>query len=272
VLTTKAQILLRDIYYRQANLIPVIYPDCDATTRISALSTTRAGGVSAAPYDDGKGGGGLNLGTHVGDQVQDVEANRSLLRQLLPASPIWLSQVHGTKVVDAADAVSGTEADGIVATQPGQVCAIMTADCLPVLFCDAAGKVVGAAHAGWRGLAGGVLENTVAKMRAAGAEEIIAWLGPAIGPTRFEVGGEVLAAFADHDPRAATAFLAIPERAGKYLADIYALARLRLQSAGVQRIDGGGLCTVTDPGFYSYRRDGVTGRMASLIWIKDAAT
>ncbi|HXA46076.1 MAG TPA: peptidoglycan editing factor PgeF [Burkholderiaceae bacterium] len=246
----------------------VIYPVWDAPTGIGALSTTRLGGVSAAPYDDGAGGGGLNLGTHVGDNAQDVEANRSLLRQLLPASPIWLSQVHGTRVVDAADAVSGTEADAIIATQPGQVCTIMTADCLPVLFCDVAGKVVGAAHAGWRGLAGGVLENTVACMRAAGAEEIIAWMGPAIGPTRFEVGAEVVAAFADHDAQAVHAFQAIPERAGKYLADIYALARLRLQSVGVRRISGGDLCTVTEPNFYSYRRDGVTGRMASLVWIK----
>jgi YfiH family protein len=250
-------------------LIPVIYPDWSAPKHIGALSTIRAGGVSTAPYDNG-GTGGLNLGTHVNDRAQDVEINRGLLRQLLPASPIWLAQVHGTRVVDAADAISGTEADAIITTQPGQVCTIMTADCLPVLFSDAAGKVVGAAHAGWRGLAGGVLENTVARMRAAGADEIIAWLGPAIGPTRFEVGSDVLAAFADHDPRAASAFSAIPERADKYLADIYALARLRLQSVGVQRIAGGGLCTVTDPGFYSYRRDGVTGRMASLIWIKDA--
>lgn len=246
-----------------------IYPEWDAPPRIGALTTTRAGGVSAAPYDDGAGGGGLNLGSHVGDRMSDVDANRQILRDFLPASPIWLNQVHGNHVVDAADATAGAEADAIVATRPGLVCAILTADCLPVLLCDSAGQVVGAAHAGWRGLASGVLENTVAHMRAVGAGELLAWLGPAIGPARFEVGEDVLAAFAARDAQAANAFQAIPGHAGKYWADIYALARMRLQSVGVQHIFGGGLCTVSERRFYSYRRDGVTGRMASLIWIKE---
>jgi YfiH family protein len=245
----------------------LIYPNWEVPSDIGAFSTTRQGGASAAPYDDGAGGGGLNLGSHVGDRLQDVERNRSLLSRHIPALPIWLSQVHGTRVVDASDAVCGEEADAIVATQAGLVCAVQTADCLPVLLCDRSGRVVGAAHAGWRGLVGGVLENTVAKMRAAGANELIAWLGPAIGPARFEVGSDVFAAFADRDARAASAFHTIPGRAGKYWADIYTLARLRLQSAGVTHISGGDMCTVSEQRFYSYRRDGVTGRMASLIWI-----
>ena len=249
-----------------------LYPEWDAPAQIGALSTTRHGGVSAAPYDDGtgSGAGGLNLGSHVGDRLQDVEANRHALQRFLPASPIWLNQVHGSHVVNAADVVSGVQADAIVATQPGLVCAILTADCLPVLFCDADGKVVGATHAGWRGLASDVLENTVAHMRAAGADQVMAWLGPAIGPNRFEVGADVLAAFVDRDAQAARAFQAISGSAGKYLADIYALARLRLESVGVMRIYGGDCCTVSEPRFYSYRRDGVTGRMASLIWIKES--
>jgi len=246
----------------------LIYPDWDAPTQIGALSTTRIGGVSGAPYDDGAGGGGLNLRAQVGDCLQDVETNRSMLQRLLPHAPIWLSQVHGNRVVDAAQATAGEEADAIIATQPGQVCAIQTADCLPVLLCDRAARAVGAAHAGWRGLAAGVLENTVARMHAEGADDVIAWLGPAIGPTRFEVGGDVYAAFVERDAQASAAFTAIPEHPGKYWADIYALARMRLQAVGVRQISGGGLCTVSERRFYSYRRDGVTGRMATLVWIK----
>lgn len=247
---------------------------------IGAWSTTRAGGVSPAPYGDGQGGGGWNLGVHVGDQSRHVGENRALLRALLPAEPAWLTQVHGTEVADAATVAptaSGLapEADASIARLPGIVCAIMTADCLPVLFCDTAGAVVGAAHAGWRGLAGGVLARTVASMRAAGAGEILAWLGPAIGPGQFEVGEEVLQAFVAGapDPAAAgaarNAFHARPGLPGKYLADIYALARLMLAREGVLRVAGGEYCTVSQPDrFYSYRRDGVTGRQASLIWIK----
>jgi YfiH family protein len=251
-----------------------LYPEWDAPASIKALATTRQGGVSMVPYDDGAGNGGLNLGSHVNDLPQHVMRNRALLRALTPAEPAWLSQVHGAAVVDAAtvaaNAQTNRQADAAIATQGGVVCAILTADCLPVLLCDTAGRVVGAAHAGWRGLAGGVLENTVAAMRDAGAGELLAWLGPAIGPERFEVGEDVLQAFAGRHAQAQRAFRPSAEKPGKYLADIYALARLRLESAGVRRVFGGGHCTVSEQRFYSYRRDGVTGRMASLIWIDES--
>lgn len=241
----------------------------DAPGNIGAISTTRKGGLSQAPYDDGEGGGGLNLGIHVGDDPGRVHANRALLRATVPSEPAWLSQVHGITVLDAAHVAGAPQADASMTTQAGVVCAIQTADCLPVLFCDAAGQVVGAAHAGWRGLAGGVLETTVKRMRAAGANDILAWLGPAIGPHRFEVGQEVFDAFIAREAQMAQAFVSIADAPGKYLADIYQLARLALASVGVDRVSGGGLCTVSDRNrFYSYRRDGTTGRMASLIWLK----
>lgn len=260
------------------------WPDLPAG--VGALSTTRRGGVSAAPYDDGAGGGGLNLGVHVNDARANVVRNRALLRAVLPSEPAWLTQVHGTAVADAAavaaaqaagaDSYAGApEADASIATAPGAVCVVMTADCLPVLFCDRAGTVVAAAHAGWRGLAGGVLGRTVAAMRAAGAGEILAWLGPAIGPSQFEVGADVLEAFlagasdAQGRQQVQSAFRAKPGQAGKYLSDIYALARHMLRGDGVERVAGGEYCTVTDASrFYSYRRDGVTGRQASLVWLK----
>lgn len=236
---------------------------------IGALVTTRHGGFSCAPYDDGSGTGGMNLGLHVEDDIQAVRQNRQLLSSILPTEPTWLTQVHGVNVIDAAIATGVPEADASIATASGVVCAIQTADCLPVLFCDVEGKVVGAAHAGWRGLLHGVLENTIAQMRTAGAAEIIAWLGPAIGPQCFEVGAEVLQAFVQQDSQAQASFQPIAGKSGKYLADIYQLARLALNKAGVARIDGGGFCTVTERNtFYSYRRDKLTGRMASLIWIK----
>lgn len=236
---------------------------------IAALATTRAGGSSPAPYDDGRGGGGLNLGVHVGDALDNVQRNRAQLRLHLPAEPAWLTQVHGTTVLDAAQVHDAPAADASFTTQRGLVCAIMTADCLPVLFADAAGRVVGAAHAGWRGLAGGILENTVAAMRAAGAENLHAWLGPAIGPAQFEVGEDVLQAFAAKDNAMRTAFKPIAGRPGKYLADIYQLARQTLGNIGVVAVTGGDFCTVSESQrFYSYRRDGVTGRMATLIWLK----
>lgn len=236
---------------------------------VGALSTMRQGGVSLAPYDDGAGGGGLNLGVHVGDNPEHVMRNRALLRRLLPSEPAWLSQVHGAGVVDAATVSGMPEADASFAAVPGAVCAIQTADCLPVLLCDADGRAVGAAHAGWRGLVNGVLENTIDRMRGAGAGDITAWLGPAIGPECFEVGQDVLAAFTERDPALRSAFVPIPDRPGKYMADIYALARAILEKAGVTHVSGGGFCTVSDARrFYSYRRDRVTGRMASLIWLK----
>jgi len=233
---------------------------------IGALSTTRCGGVSAAPYDDGAGGAGLNLGLHVGDDPARVAENRARLQVALPAPPVWLSQVHGAAVVDAAAVTGVPEADASFTVQPGVVCAVQTADCLPVLFCDRAGGVVAAAHAGWRGLAHGVLQNTVERMRQAGAGEILAWLGPAIGPERFEIGPEVRAAFVQGNADADAAFA--PRANGKYVADIYQLARLALAACGVRLVSGGDFCTVSDARrFYSYRRDGRTGRMASLIWI-----
>lgn len=249
-----------------------LVPDWPAPPHVVALSSTRRGGCSRAPYDDGTGAGGFNLGTHVGDDPAAVRANRALLRTRLPAEPVWLNQVHGVQVVDAA-ALGGSgevpDADASFAQQPGVVCVVQTADCLPVLLCDAAGSVVAAAHAGWRGLAGGVLENTVARMRSAGAGELMAWLGPAIGPENFEVGAEVKAAFEQHDPRAADAFVARTAAPGKYLADLYQLARLRLQGCGVASVYGGGRCTVQEAeDFYSFRRDRVTGRMATLIWLE----
>jgi YfiH family protein len=255
----------------------------DAPANVGALSTLRSGGVSCAPYDDGSAAigvaaGGLNLGVHVGDDALCVEQNRALLQAALPGRPAWLSQVHGTCVVDAASVdVSEPEpvADASFSSAKGVVCAILSADCLPVLLCDAQGLVVAAAHAGWRGLAAGVLSRTVEAMRANGAGEILAWLGPAIGPRQFEVGADVFKAFMDgtvDDAGArevAAAFVAQEDRPGKYLADIYALARCALMRDGVQNIAGGQCCTVSEPlRFYSYRRDGITGRQASLIWRK----
>jgi YfiH family protein len=246
-----------------------IVPDwIEAPPNIGALSTTRKGGASLVPY--GCGEGGLNLGMHVGDDPEHVRQNRSLLRTFLPSEPVWLTQVHGARVVDAATIEEGAlEADASITNQPGVVCAIQTADCLPVLFCDTRGVVVGAAHAGWRGLAGGVLENTVAGMRESGADEILAWLGPAIGPHSFEVGTDVRHAFLDRDASLMAAFKPVSGQTGKYLADIYALAKHVLAQVGVSRVYGGGFCTVTEmQRFYSYRRDKTTGRMASLIWLK----
>ncbi len=240
----------------------------DAPANVGTLVSRRTGGVSAAPYDDGGGGSGLNLGMHVGDDPLHVRQNRGLLRPLLPAEPAWLSQVHGTTVVAAATAENAPPADASIATRPGVVCAILSADCLPVLLCDRAGRVVGAAHAGWRGLAGGVLERTVAAMRAAGADDILAWLGPAIGPLAFEVGDDVRTAFVGHDAGLAAAFTPIALRSGKYYADIYQLARARLRRIGINSVAGGDWCTYSDRrSFYSYRRDGVTGRIGSFIWL-----
>jgi hypothetical protein len=254
-------------------LIRPVWPDLPPN--VGALATTRSGGVSAAPYDDGEGSGGLNLGLHVGDDPDAVRANRARLQAVLPGRPAWIAQVHGIGVADAAAVRADgpvCQGDASVAHAPGVVCAILTADCLPVLFADLDGKVVGAAHAGWRGLAGGVLQATVEAMRAAGAGEITAWLGPAIGAEAFEVGGDVLAAFdvALSDGAARPAFRAYPGREGKYLADIYALARTTLARAGVARVAGGERCTFTErDAFYSYRRDGkASGRQASLIWLK----
>lgn len=251
-------------------MIELILPRFDGLEDcVGAMSTTRKGGFSGGPFGDGAGGGGLNLGMHVDDEPGHVQRNRTLLRSLLPAEPAWLSQVHGVEVADAASVIGNPQADASIATVPGVVCVVQTADCLPVLFCDAAGRAVGAAHAGWRGLAGGVLERTVERMRDAGAQDILAWLGPAIGPASFEVGQDVFDAFAARHSQNALAFSPITGHPGKYLANMYALARIALDAIDVAGISGGDFCTVMQPQhFYSYRREGKTGRMASLIWLK----
>ena len=254
----------------------------DLPSGVGVLSTLRSGGVSVGPYGAGRTlgaaaassdyGGGLNLGLHVGDDPAAVEQNRRLLRAKLPAEPAWLSQVHGTRVWDLSSEYQQQgvpEADASIACRPDRVCTIMSADCLPVLLADCRGTQVGAAHAGWRGLAQGVIEQTVAAMRASGADQLTAWLGPAIGPGAFEVGIEVRRAFAHLGPQAEAAFTPVPGKADKFMADLAGLARIALLRSGVTQVSGGQDCTVSDPAkFYSFRRDQVTGRMASLIWIR----
>ena len=246
-----------------------IVPDWPAPAGIRACSTVRYPcGVDADRLSDGVFSG-LNVGDHVDDEPVQVQANRVLLGNALnlPATPVWLSQVHGTQVLNVLHAQQGQEADAAVAyaTNPGPgICTVMTADCLPVLFCDMRGKAIAAAHAGWRGLLNGVLENTVSAMGDR-PHMVMAWLGPAIGPKAFAVGAEVMQAFVSEQAGAAACFTQVDET--HWLADIYALARLRLQMVGVRDIYGGDHCTMTEESaFYSYRRDGQTGRMASLIW------
>jgi len=236
-----------------------IVPDWPAPPNVGALSTTRQGGCGSGPYDS------FNLATHVGDSADVVAANRHSLRAHVPGAPLWLCQVHGTRCVDLATADAGVAADAGLARAAGYACAVLTADCLPVLLCDDQGSVVAAAHAGWRGLEAGVIETTVAAMGVPAAR-IMAWLGPAIGPAAFEVGDEVRTAFLRADDGAAQAFVA--HGADKWLCDLYALARLRLARLGVERVSGGGFCTHGErERFFSYRRDGDTGRMASLVWL-----
>ena len=239
----------------------LILPDWPLPAGVKACSTTRHGGISLPPYDS------LNLGTHVGDEAQAVAVNRQRLVEGadLPQMPVWLEQVHGTRVVRLdGQTPTDLQADAVYSNLPGQVCAVMTADCLPVLFCSQAGDEVAAAHAGWRGLCNGVLEQILAAF-AAEPGRISAWLGPAIGPQQFEVGAEVRAAFIAVDDAAAAAFTPLGD---KFLADIYLLARQRLQRAGIHAIYGGDRCTVSEIShFFSYRRDGITGRLASLIWL-----
>lgn len=262
-----------------------LIPDWPAPAGVKAVFTTRAGGLSAAPYDS------MNLGDHVGDLPVKVAANRALLRQALGSRAVFLQQVHGNKVqVLHADAADGQEADACVTDQPGLACTIMVADCLPVLLASEDGAVVAAAHAGWRGLAGnpsgaqGVLESVYESFRALAqkghgqaAIKTIAWLGPCIGPSAFEVGAEVKAAFEAVQPEAVRRF--VPNGRGKYLADLPALARLRLKAMGITQVYGNdgsdAWCTVRNPSkFFSHRRDagvtgngfGTTGRMAACIW------
>lgn len=241
-------------------LEPII-PDWPAPSGIGALVSTRVGGVSEGPYAS------LNLGARCGDAPAAVAENRRRLDALLPAPPVWLQQLHGTRVADAdAAGRAGAEpqADAAVAREPKTVCAVLVADCLPVLFVDDAASVVGAAHAGWRGLCAGVLEATVAALRVP-PRSVLAWLGPAIGAQAYEVGDEVRAAFLGRDPGCAAAFA--PVRPGHWWLDLYAVARRRLARCGIERVHGGAYCTYSDPGlFFSYRRDGASGRMAALIW------
>lgn len=254
-----------------------LIPDWPAPTNVRALCTTRAGGVSVGPY------GGLNLGSHVGDDATHVQRNRAILQQTLAARPVFLNQVHGTEVLELnADTPDGAQADGACTTAHGLACTMMVADCLPILLCDAQGTRVAAVHAGWRGLAGsggiGVVEQVVQRFRppalvdaAQAAPELIAWLGPCIGPDAFEVGDDVRAAFTAVSADARGCFRPMPN--GKWLADLPALALQRLLAAGVSRVFGNDgsapWCTVGNPlRFFSHRRDrGVSGRLAACIWL-----
>jgi YfiH family protein len=242
-------------------------PEWPAPATVRALSTLRTGGASGPPYAS------LNLGGHVGDDATAVEGNRRALRDAasLPAEPVWLEQIHGICVKDLDSLGPAGPSDAAVTRQPGRVCAILTADCLPVLLASDAGDRVGAAHAGWRGLAAGVIEATVSALGGPPGG-LLAWLGPAIGPRHFEVGAEVREKFlhrAGAGDTAADDAAFVPNARGRYMADLYALARRRLLRLGVERIYGGGECTYTDDAkYYSHRRDGRTGRQATLIWLE----
>jgi hypothetical protein len=239
-----------------------IEPDWPAPAKVRALTTTRLGGISKPPWHS------LNLGDHVADNPAHVAENRRRLADSigLPADRIaWVRQTHGTLVARFPGA-DNPEVDASVTSETGLACAILTADCLPVVFCNTGGTRIAAAHAGWRGLCSGILENTAKEI--GDPENTLAWLGPAIGPDQFEVGPEVRAAFLAHHPEATRAFNPSPKCPGHYLANLYHLARQRLNNAGISRIYGGSHCTATERDrFYSYRRDGTTGRMATLIWL-----
>lgn len=239
--------------------LSLIQPDWPAPDNIKACTTTRQGGVSRGEF------AGFNLAAHVDDQPEQVRKNRQILSQHLdlPAEPCWLEQVHGVQVVNAAKQQHPVPADASYSFEKNVVCCVMTADCLPILICDRQGEAVAAAHAGWRGLHAGVMEATIdAMVRPVG--ELLVWMGPAIGPEAFEVGEEVRQAFIQDLAESEAAFK--PSRPGHWMADIYQLARLRLQRKGVEAIFGGHYCTYNDDRFYSYRQNAKTGRMASLIW------
>ena len=247
------------------NNIEFVHPDWPAPANIKALTTTRVGGLSRGPYAS------FNLGDHAGDAPDDVRRNRALLREALtlPSEPVWLKQVHGVNVVDAASVNAGATADGAWTDRPGVICAVLTADCLPVFLCNRQGTKVALLHAGWRGLMAGVIEAGLRAFATPDTESLV-WLGPAIGPDSYEVGDEVRDAFLAQDAGAAICFHA--QGAGRWLANLYALARRRLQAQGVNAIYGGNFCTLREPErFFSFRRDGATGRMASLIWLDISA-
>jgi polyphenol oxidase len=242
--------------------LEVLTPEWPAPPRVRAAFTLRTGGVSAPPYDS------LNLGARVGDAAGCVAENRRRVRERLslPAEPAWVEQVHGTQVTELDGRAPGEPADAVITRRPATVCAVQVADCMPVLFAARGARVVGVAHAGWRGLAAGVLEATVARLEAPPAG-LIAWLGPAISAPHFEVGSEVRAAFLDRDPGAAGAFMA--NARGRWQCDLAALARRRLAALGITAVSGGAWCTYADrERFFSFRRDGRCGRMAALIWLE----
>lgn len=243
-----------------------IKPNWPAPANVRALQTTRTGGVSQGAYAS------LNLGAHVNDDPIAVAKNRQLLSPYLPSEPVWVNQVHGVEVIDAATSSCLQNADASFTIKPNVVCVTMTADCLPVLLCDKKGSVVAAVHAGWRGLCDGVIEAAVAKMQVP-ASEILVWLGPAIGPNAFEVGDDVREQFIAKDSQAVSAF---KQHGNKWLCNMYLIARQRLNTAGVTEIYGASVnedfCTYTDEArFFSFRRDNVTGRMASMIWLETAS-
>jgi hypothetical protein len=239
-----------------------IVPDWPVPANVRAFVTTRAGGVSEGEYAS------LNLGARSGDAAQNVEANRRIVRAHLPQAPRWLAQVHGAEVAmvdDLADDANAM-ADAAVARRPGRVCTVLTADCMPLFLADEWGTHVAVAHAGWRGMAGGVIESAIAAMGSPPAG-LVAWMGPAIGPEAFEVGPEVREAFMAGDPASDAAFRS--RRPGKFMADLYALARLRLARAGVREVHGGSFCTFHDADrFFSYRREKKGGRMGAFIWME----
>lgn len=241
-----------------------IVPDWPAPRCVRAAVTTRHGGVSLGPYSS------LNLGDHVGDGMSAVMENRAKLKAALhlPSEPLWLKQVHGCNVATIGQATSDCTADAAIATVAGDVCAVLTADCLPLLICNIHGNKVAAIHAGWRGLAAGVIEKTLQQLNVL-PTELLAWMGPAIGPSAFEVGTEVRNIFIQQHPDVTFAFTPSPRNLSAWMANIYALARYRLEQQGVGFIGGGNFCTVNDAElFFSHRRDsGITGRMASIIWL-----
>ncbi len=243
-------------------MLNLLHPDWHTPQNVRGFTTLRQGGVSLPPFDS------LNLGAHVGDDLAAVETNRARLADgaQLPQAPLYLNQTHSTRVIRLPYDGSDFNADAVYTNQPRQVCLVMTADCLPVLFCSRDGREVAAAHAGWRGLCDGILEQTVAQFACPPAE-ILAWLGPAIGKTVFQVGQEVVDQFCAVQAQAAEAFRPDPQNIGKYYGDLYQLARQRLNRVGVWQISGGDYCTYsTAQDFFSFRRDKITGRMATLIW------
>jgi hypothetical protein len=237
----------------------LIIPDWPAPANVKAIQTTRLGGHSLAPYNS------FNLGDHVQDDALAVVKNRQLLSDYLPSEPVWLNQVHGIDVIDAAKSSCLPNADASFSKVRNVVCVSMTADCLPILLCNHQGTAVAAIHAGWRSLCDGVIEASI-KAMGLKPEDLMAWLGPAIGPNAFEVGAEVRAAFIAKDAQAEQAFKASGD---KWLGDLYGIAKQRLNQQGLMGIYGGGECTYSDPSqYFSFRRDGLTGRMASLIWLE----